>query len=202
VEDKLDGYKKFYISVNNKGVMVNYYNLSPSELLQNEWVVFAGVFLLVFAMVFFALSRQFSSKKKNKYPWLNEVDASNKAVPGIIALVIAFFSAATFVRQNLIEGIFGEAITVWIFLLVLIVLVILFIPFYKALKQNVGEGIAIFIILFGVWAVLKFGFDPYQYNLPYNFYEIYDFIISPIFLIILIVIGGVIALIKKSSRRR
>ena len=182
--------------------MVNYYNFSPSELLQNEWVVFIGVFLIVFAMVFLALSRQFSSKKKNKMmPWLTETE-SNKAIPGIIALVIAFFSAAAFVKNNLIEGIFGEAITVWIFLLVLIVLVILFIPFYKALKQNVGEGIAIFIILFGVWAVLKFGFDPYQYNLPYDFYEIYDFVIAPIFLFILIVVGGVITLIKKSGRGR
>ncbi|GEM_PF-1240761 len=183
--------------------MVNYYNLSPSELLQNEWVVFAGVFLLVFAMVFFALSRQFSSKKKNSaFPWMNDTDNSNKAVPGIIALVIAFFSAATFVRQNLIEGIFGEAITIWIFLLVLVVLVMLSIPFYKALKQNVGGGFAISIIVVGLWVILRFGFDPNQYNLPYNFYEVYDFVIAPAFLFILIVVGGVITLIKKSGKGR
>ena len=180
--------------------MANYYNLSPSELLQNEWVVFGGVFLLVFAMVFLALSRQFSSKKKIK-PWLSEVDTSNKAIPGVIALVIAFFSAATFVKNNLIEGIFGEALTAWIFLLVLIVLVILSVPFYKALKQNVGGGIAISIIVAGLWVILKFGFDPFQYNLPTSFYDFYEIIINPVFLIVLIVIGGVIFLIKKSGRR-
>ena len=182
--------------------MVNYYNLSPSELLQNEWVVFGGVFLLVFAMVFLALSRQFSSKKKNKmFPWMEATDDGNKAIPGIIALVIAFFSAAAFVRQNLIEGIFGEAITLWIFLLVLIVLFMLSVPFYKALKQNVGGGVAISIIVFGLWAILKFGFDPFVYNLSSEFYDFYDFIISPVFLVILLVIGGVIALIKKSGRK-
>jgi len=180
--------------------MANYYNLSPSELLQNEWVVFGGVFLLVFAMVFLALSRQFSSKKKIK-PWLSEVDTSNKAIPGVIALVIAFFSAATFVKNNLIEGIFGEALTAWIFLLVLIVLVILSVPFYKALKQNVGGGIAISIIVAGLWVILKFGFDPYQYNLPSGFGEIYEIVANPAFLIILIVVGVVIFLINKSGRR-
>jgi len=182
--------------------MVNYYNLSPSELLQNEWVVFGGVFLLVFAMVFLALSRQFSSKKKNKmFPGMAEIDNGNKAIPGIIALVIAFFSAATFVKNNLIEGIFGEAITIWIFLLVLIILVMLSIPFYKVLKQNVGGGIAISIIVVGLWVILKFGFDPSQYGLPSEFYNFYNFIITPAFLIILIVVGGVIALIKKSGRK-
>ncbi len=181
--------------------MVNYYNFSPSELLQNEWVVFIGVFLLVFAMVFLSLSRQFSSKKKNKMmPWLTETE-SNKAIPGIIALVIAFFSAAAFVKNNLIEGIFGEAITIWIFLLVLIVLVMLSIPFYKVLKQNVGGGIAISIIVVGLWLILRFGFDPSQYNLLSEFYEIYEFIITPAFLIILIFVGGVITLIKKSGKK-
>lgn len=203
MQEKLEGYKKFYIYANDKIVMANYYNLSPSELLQNEWVVFAGVFLVVFAMVFLALSRQFSSKKKDPWgrEWMDKHSIDNKAIPGIIALVIAFFSAAAFVKNNLIEGIFGEALTIWIFLLVLIVLVMLSIPFYKALKQNVGGGIAIFIIVVGLWTILKFGFDPFQYNLPYGFYEIYELVVHPVFLIILIVVGGMVALIKKSGRK-
>jgi len=188
--------------------MVNYYdfyNLSPSELLENEWIVFFGVFLIVFAMVFFALSKQFNSKKKNKmFPWMERTDNSNKAIPGVIALVIAFFSAAAFVKNNLIEGIFGEAITAWIFLIVLVVLFMLSVPFYKALKKNIGAAPAIFIILFGAWAILKFGFDPYQYNLPSGFYDFYEsFIGTSIWgLVVLIVIGVVILLIKRSSRGR
>jgi len=65
-------------------------------------------FYLVFAMVFFChfLGNLVARKKISAFPWMNDTDNSNKAVPGIIALVIAFFSAATFVRQNLIEGIF------------------------------------------------------------------------------------------------
>lgn len=181
--------------------MVNYYNLSPSEFLQNEWIVFIGVFLLIFAMVFLALSNFFTRSKKKGSFLEPDKNLENKAIPGVIALVIAFFSAATFVRQNLIEGIFGEALTAWIFLLVLIVLVILSIPFYKALKKNVGGGIAIFIIVVGLWAILKFGFDPYQYNLPSGFGEIYDFVIAPGFLIFLIVMGVVVSLIKRSGRR-
>jgi len=179
----------------------DFYNISPSDFLENEWIIFGGVFLLIFAMVFLALSRQFSSKKKNKmFPWMEDTE-SNKAIPGVIALVIAFFTASAFVKQNLISGFFGEAITAWIFLLVLIVLVMLSIPFYKALKKNIGAAPAIFIILFGVWAILKFGFDPYQYNLPYQFYDFYEFIITPVFLIVLIVIGVIASLIKKSGKR-
>ncbi|MAG11163.1 hypothetical protein CMI44_02530 [Candidatus Pacearchaeota archaeon] len=180
----------------------DFYNLSPSELLENEWVVFAGVFLIVFAMVFMALSKQFSSKKKNSmYPWMTDTDR-NKAVPGIIALVIALFSAAAFVRNNLIERIFGEAITIWILVLVLIVLFMLSVPFYKALKQNVGGGIAISIIVVGLWAIIKFGFDPFQYNLPSGFYDFYEIIINPVFLVVLVVAGVIFSLIKRSSRGR
>ena len=198
------GYKKFYISVSDKVFMVSYYDFSPADFLENEWLVFAGVFLLVFAMVFLALSNMFSRKKKNKaFPWLAETE-SNKTIPGVIAMVIALFSAAAFVRNNLIEGIFGEAITAWILLIVLIVLVMLAIPFYKALKVNVGAAPAIFILLFGVWAILKFGFDPYQYDLPSAFYDFYEFFIetSVVGLVVIIIIGVVVLLMQKSSRGR
>ena len=183
--------------------MVDFYNFSPSDILESEWLVFAGVFLVVFAMVFLALSRQFSSKKKNKaFPWLTETDNSNKSIVAVISLIIAFFTAAAFVRQNLIEGIFGEALTVWIFLLVLIVLVMLSIPFYKALKQNVGSSPAVFIMLAGLWAILKFGFDPFQYDLPSGFYDIYEILTDAFWLVILIIIGAVVFLIKYGKKEK
>ena len=182
--------------------MVNYYNFSPSDILESEWLVFAGVFVLVFAMVYISLSNFFTRGKKKKYPWeLESKVLENKSSVAIISLIIAFFTAAAFVRQNLIERIFGEALTVWIFLMVLIVLIMLSIPFYKVLKQNVGGGIAIFIMLAGLWAILKFGFDPFQYDLPSSFYDIYELVVHPVFLIILIVVGVVVSLIKKSGRR-
>ncbi len=183
--------------------MVNFYNFSPSDILESEWLVFAGVFLVVFAMVYISLSNFFTKGKKKQYPWESDSKVlENKSSVAIISLIIAFFTAAAFVRQNLIEGIFGEALSVWIFVLVLIVLVILSIPFYKALKQNVGGGIAIFIIVAGLWAILKFGFDPSHYNLPSGFYDVYEIVVHPVFLIVLVGVGIVKSLIKKSGKRR
>lgn len=185
----------------------NYYDISPSEILENEWVVFAGVFLLVFALVYMSLVN-FFSRKKRKYYWEPEEKVlENKAPIAVIALVIAFFTAATFVQQGFLYGVFGEAIAGWVFLIVLIVIIILTLPFYKALKKNIGTGPAVFILVGGIWAIVKFLLNPYEFDF-YNFnvsdwyFQFYDTFTHPATIIILLVVLGLFMLIKGASRSR
>jgi len=186
-----------------------YFDISnPSTLLQNDWVVFGGVFLLVFALVYLALSKQFGGgMKSNKaFPWLQEPASSeSKGAIIVVSLIIAFFCAALFVQRNWINGIFGEAIAGWLFLLMLAIIVILSIPFFKMLRLNVGTGPAIAITFLMIWATLKYLIDPYNLisssgNFD-NLFEIYNFVTSFVFLLIALAVGILFAVIKNSGRR-
>ena len=145
--------------------------------------------------------------KSNKaFPWLQEPASSeSKGAIIVVSLIIAFFCAALFVQRNWINGIFGEAIAGWLFLLMLAIIVILSIPFFKMLRLNVGTGPAIAITFLMIWATLKYLVDPYNLisssgNFD-NLFEIYNFVTSFVFLLIALAVGILFAVIKNSGRR-
>jgi len=189
-------------------VSAQYYydSFTPSDFLENEWFVFVAIFALVFSLTFIALNKQFSTSSSGK----NDLSAlfagksktnENKGAVVIISLVIAFFSASIFVQQGWIYGIFGDALVSWLFLLAMIVMVILGIPFFKALKANVGTGLAIVLTFLFIWVILRFFVDPYSFpGLPYEAYITLEFLGSFLALGIAIVIGVLALLIKNSGR--
>lgn len=180
------------------------YYFDPVNLLNNEWVVFFGIFLLVFSFCFIALNNFFSGKgKKNDiFPWITQPGSKdNKGAVIVISLVIGFFSASIFVQRGWIYTIFGDALAGWLLLLTIAVMFILSVPFIKALQANVGLGPALAITVLFVWGILQF-FDPYSLfpSASYNFINIYEFVTSVGFLIGAIIIAVVFAVIKKSGR--
>ncbi len=181
----------------------DFYGISPSELLQNEWFVFGGIFLLVFAFVYFSLSNFFTREHKNKmFPWLSETQ-ENKGPVFVISLVIALFTAAAFAQKDYLSQYMGEAVTIWITIVVLIVMVILSIPFYKALKASVGGVIAGVVIIALIWGGLNI-INPYELvpSASYNesFQQFYEAVTSPVILLVILGVIGVAYLIKSSRR--
>jgi len=78
------------------------YYFDPANLLNNELVVFIGIFLLVFAFCFIALNNFFSKKgrRNEMFPWMQHPGSNeNKGAVVVIALVIGFFSASIFVQR-------------------------------------------------------------------------------------------------------
>lgn len=180
------------------------FDFSPSNIMENEWFVFAGVFLVVFALVYIALANFFRKKTRGSYWGSEESFIDNKPAVGVISFIIAFFSAAAFVQKGLLQGIFGEAITSWVLLLSLIVVIIITIPFYKALKKNVGGFFAILIFIACVWFVLTFVINlsmledlPFSFGVSDSFSEVYEVITNPVTLVIFLIIAGSFALLKK-----
>ena len=187
-----------------------YGQITPSSLLENDWIIFGGVFLVVFALVYIGLSNVLVRKKGRQnpaLPWLvsPEANPENKGAVVVIAVVIAFFTAAVFVQRGWVNGYFGDVVGSWLFLLALIVMIILSIPFYKGLKMNIGAGPAIAITFLIIWAILKFFVNPYTLfpyggTMPDSFFQFYDFITSYWTLGIAIGIGVLVAVIKSSYR--
>lgn len=184
---------------------------SPQELLQNEWVIFAGIFLLTFAVVYYSIGRRFSSKSDiSMQDWINgRTNKSIKVHPSavIISGVIAFFTAAAVNQDYLIYEMFGNILGGWILVFTFIVMFLLAIPFLKALKSGLGGGKLAGVISGGFvgisfWLVVKhvFPYDFY-YNMTYDIQRIYDFFISINGAIVLVVAGIVIGLIVSIKKK-
>ena len=182
----------------------------PSTLLENEWFLFGAIFLFVFSISYLALNRQFGGKSKPNaaFPWLKE-PASNEAKGAVIviSLVIAVLTASVFVRSQLLAEFFGQSIVGWFVLITLAILFILSIPFFKALKDSVGVGPAIVLVVLLIWVTLRYFVDPNDlfgntFGYSEGLGEAYEFISSFWFLVIGGIIGILFAVIKSSGRSR
>lgn len=183
-----------------------YFDLrNPETWLQNPLVQFFAVFLLIFAFVFISLNKTFGMKKdKNAPPWMASGGSENKGAVVVISLVIAFFVASVFVQRNWIDRYLGDLVGPWLFVLALVVIFILSIPFFKSLKQNIGTGGAIALLVIMFWGGLKFFVESsniYSFNLPYDILNLLIFLSSVWFLIIAGVVGIFFMIIKRSGRK-
>lgn len=183
---------------------------SPQDLLQNDWVIFIGVFLLTYAILYFSLSKFFSGEKKAGLEDLlrGKGDKTIAHPAGaIVSAVIAFFTAAAVARGEIISQYFGAILGGWIMIFVAIVLVILTLPFFKALKAALGAGrvagvITGLVIGFLYWyfisnVLLSQG----SYSLSYGLYDFLSAFIYNGGLVILLIAGAVIGFFIPTTRR-
>lgn len=122
----------------------------PSELLNNQYVVFGLFFALFFAAIYFALGRTFQG---------------NIMVPAVIAAVMAFIIAAG-AQQNWVF--MQKPIMFWAMLLAAaLVVVILILGFMKYGGLEAGLGIVFGI--YGLWPIIKSSLGAGTiYNMPYE----------------------------------
>ncbi len=176
------------------------YISSPQDLLQNEWVVFIGVFLLVFAVVYIGLAGFFiKSDKQTAFEKLMELKAKKNGEKGplvVIAAVISLFTSAAVARGDIIYQYFGAVLGTWILVFVLIVMFMLLIPFYRAFKNSVGKTFAMLLMILFFWFSIKLFFPDLLYSGYYSFsnyfYQIEQFYLTVSqtwFLIVALIVG-------------
>ena len=115
----------------------NYGYLSPSNLLDNEWVVFGLIFIVFFAIIFFALGKTFKE---------------NKAISAIVAVALSFFISVIFSRRVSFYGYVGEEVTGWITLIALLIIIVFFLKAMFDLLRVTGLVMGII----GTWLFLHF----------------------------------------------
>lgn len=184
---------------------------SPQDLLYNEWTIFAGIFLLVFAIVFYSI-RNFLGKKGEKqynpFKMKMETSRNDYLIPAIVSGVIAFFTAAAVSQDYLIYRLFGNVLGGWILLFVFIVMFLISLPFIKAVKHAFGGGkwlgaLGGVLVAIGYWFFLKsyFIYNSFGYNLYGWAQSAYELAITPSGLVILIIVLGLLGLVLPANRR-
>jgi len=185
-----------------------YYGTSdilPSELLENEWFVFAIIFLITFGFVYLSLSKFFTTKEKHPiYDWKIEKKLAKGPVVLISICVAALFSAMV-MRSDFFTGYLGESVSMIIFVFILILFLVLMVPFYKFLNKSLGGfgGIGLGIILIILW-IFSQQMSLYEF-IPYNLGSLwlenfYDKFTSVTGLIVIILISGLLTLFSRMKK--
>ena len=181
---------------------------SPSDLWRNEWVIFTAIFLVLFTITFMSLSNFFSKKKVERPSYWEKKEIKvleNKSAIVVISLAVALLGAISITRSEYFSRFIGEAMASWVLLLVLIVIILITIPFFKALSKNIGFGPALVIFVLIIWFVLKYFLNPYEmnfyYDIPVGILDVYDFVTSLPVLIISLIVSVVFAIIRHNVKK-
>ena len=177
----------------------------PQDLLYNDWVMFALVFLLSFAMVFLALSNFFHGKRKmtpfERLMGVKQDESGARGTLAVISLCVAAFVSFSLTQNNYLYSFLGAGATIAILIFSIIVFALLALPFYAALEKSFSPLVA--GPLFGaiIWFVAKYLFpsvsQDLMWSMPYEWYNFYQGLVSGWGLFILLVIGLIIGAVKK-----
>jgi len=158
---------------------------SPGDLFDNEWVLFTVIFLIFFAIIFFALQKTFKDQK---------------GVSMIVSLGVSLLISSIFAKSSYYYGFLGEelfsyvAIAGFIFVYALLIKL-----FYQQFK-----GLGISVILIASWLVIHFNEGLYYFinDLIYidAIIQFYEFLGSWIALII--ILGIIVLLIAFNKKNK
>lgn len=179
----------------------SWYDLRPEELLNNEWFVFGGIFAATFAVVYYSLFNILLRKMRppNVRDYLFPTQAVNKGPVVVISLVIALFVAGAVSQRTYFYGYLGEAIGSWVLFAAFVILSVLAI-FGSFRIPRIGGVIGI-IVTFILWLILR-STDPYTIlpsSIAYEAESVYNFLISPIALGIIVIIGILMIILRKRT---
>lgn len=143
------------------------YYSSPLDILENEWIRFAALFILFFAIVFIAVSKPFKE---------------NKGAAIVIAIAVSLFISMAVAQKGWLYSYAGEEIGGYLF----IIAIALGIIFLLKVMISLLGGLGLFATLFGLWFL--FSKTYFSEILPYeigsiDLFPFYDFISSTSFLI-------------------
>ena len=169
---------------------LNFSFTSPSDFLNNEWVLFIGIFLLSFSVIYLSLSNVFGREKKNEYfPWVRKESMVQRGPVVAISMVMSFFIASALSQKAMIYGYFGNEIGSWIILFGGILAFI----FIAKVANDAFKPLGIPIVLIVTWVILRL-IDPYAafpsaitYNIQFE--NIYSIATSYITLTVLIILA-------------
>lgn len=151
---------------------------SPLEILDNEWVQFIAIFIILFGIIYFSLNKTFGEEKKG--------------LGAVVSLAITLLISLAIARRGWLYSYTGDALGSWVTILAIFLAIGFLI---KVAHDNFGTaGVIVSIII--VWIFIRFG-DPYAYS-PYIFTSpaistIIGIFSSVLGLIIAIIIGAILA---------
>ena len=154
---------------------------SPSDLLNNEWVMFALIFIVFFAIVFFSLAKLMKE---------------NKGAAAVISIVISLFIAVSISRRVWFYGYFGEELANWF----VIFAVIIGIVFLINIITKLLGGIGLFLVLGGLWFLFSKTNFPDILPSSVTDSEMFEFLISGWAIGLLVIILIIILIIAYSGK--
>jgi len=157
------------------------------DLLENEWIVFSVILVVIFSVLFYSLSRVFTRRREDPaFPW-RVIEEKHTGIAFIISLGFAIFIAAALTEQAMLYNILGDNLIKWIMIIVIIAAIL--IGIIAAVKR--AGFTALWLTLIGVWIILSF-IDPWDVLptaiLGSGFDEVYNTLTGPLVLIILIIL--------------
>jgi hypothetical protein len=182
-----------------------FYLPHPSELLSTDWFVFLVVFGITYAASYFSLSKVFYNKK---HLGLEDIVLSGKkykhvtsSVANVISICIGLIVAAAATRADILNVYIGDYFTGVILAVVGLLLLLMLVPFYKAIVVNVGVVPGTLLAILFVWAALKFGFayTDVIYYVSFEVQEIVEAVTSAGVLIGALIVGGILSNVFKKQ---
>jgi len=151
-----------------------YYD-SPLGFFENEWVLFFIMFIVFFAVIFYAVNRTFD----------------NPAISAVIAIAGALIITLALTRWGVLYE--YEELGSWVFVIIgLIVLAFLF-----RIVSEFFPFIGPIVLAVVLWVILRFN-DPYEilpYTLSDGFFMAYEFMQSLLGLVVLVILAIVISFV-------
>ena len=168
------------ISAANGWSSFNYYN-TPLDYLENPWIMFGIIFIILFGIIFYVLNKSFK----------------NGAIAATIALGLSLFISMAVAQRGLLQDYGYGELSSWALIIGSMIALAFLIRFSNESFGRYGVMSSIFII----WLVI-YNLDPYQVlpNSLFNsgFFKLYDFLFgvtSPttgIITIIILLLAGFI----------
>jgi len=147
---------------------------SPSELLENEWVVFGALFLIFFAVIFFAVNKKFD----------------NLGIALVISTAISLLISATFANKVTVYGYFGDIIGSWI--IIGVIVVALFFLARLAYQWMNKWGILAVLGLLWLFAHFTNPWDIFPYDIISDNFEFIYWLLGSWYALGVLVIVGIV----------
>jgi FtsH-binding integral membrane protein len=148
-----------------------YYN-SPLDYLQNPWVMFGIIFIILFGVIYYVLSKSFK----------------NQGVSAAVALALSLFISMAISQRGLLHDYGGGELSSWALVIASLIAIAFLIRFVNESFGRIGTIIAVIII----WIIIH-SLEPYEVLpnslLNSGFFVIYEIIAGWLGLIIFIIIG-------------
>lgn len=180
---------------------------SPEMLLQNEWFIFGGIFIVSFSLIYLALFRAFMTKPTQIEDPIRAALFPPRDIKGnrgpitVMSLVISLFIASAISQRVTFYGYIGQDIGSWILFFAYVIIIALTI--WASFKTPGAGPVLGFVSITVIWLILK-SVDFYSilpYNIAYGAEEAYYILISVPGLIAAFILAGVGLAIANRNRR-
>jgi len=166
----------------------DYFYGSPLDFLENQWVLFSIIFIILFGVIYYVLNKSFK----------------NTGIAAAVGIGLSLFISMAIAQKGLLSQYGGGELSSWALLIASLITIAFLIRF---VHESFGKiGLISFLVL--LWIIIR-SIDPYEILpnvlLTSKFYEIYDFIFlsesATVYLFIILSVLAIIIAISLINKR-